>query len=92
MPLPLTATMVSSAMPGAETYWPETDWLPTLPRAWKTPSAAAAVRIDNRVTRIYKEHKHSTRRIDLAVYAIMAHSVAAAADPGVQLYWYDEVS
>ena len=50
------------------------------------------MRIDNRGTRIYKEHKHSTRRIDLAVCAIMAHSVAAAADPGVQLYWYDEVS
>jgi hypothetical protein len=32
---------------------------------------------DNRGTRIYKEHKHSSRRIDLAVCAIMAHSVAA---------------
>jgi phage terminase large subunit-like protein len=37
----------------------------------------ATVRTNNRGTRIYKEHKHSTRRIDLAVCAIMAHSVAA---------------
>jgi phage terminase large subunit-like protein len=48
----------------------------------------ATVRTDNRGTRIYKEHKHSSRRIDLAVCAIMAHSVAATADPGIQLYLY----
>jgi phage terminase large subunit-like protein len=52
----------------------------------------ATVRTDNRGTRIYKEHKHSTRRIDLAVCAIMAHSVAATVDPALQLYWYDEAS
>jgi phage terminase large subunit-like protein len=52
----------------------------------------ATVRTDNRGTRIYKEHKHSTRRIDLAVCAIMAHSAAASIDPGLQLYWYDEAS
>jgi phage terminase large subunit-like protein len=39
--------------------------------------ANATIRTDNRGTpRIYKEHKHSTRPIDLAVCAIMAHSVA----------------
>jgi phage terminase large subunit-like protein len=54
--------------------------------------ANATVRTDSRGTRIYKEHKHSTRRIDLAVCAIMAHSVAATIDPGLQLYWYDEAS
>jgi phage terminase large subunit-like protein len=48
----------------------------------------ATVRTDNRGTRIYKEHKHSARRIDLAVCAIMAHSVAATVEPGPQLYWY----
>jgi hypothetical protein len=37
---------------------------------------------------IYKEHKHSTRRIDLAVCAIMAHSVAATVDPGLLPYWF----
>jgi phage terminase large subunit-like protein len=36
----------------------------------------ATVRSDNRGTRVYKEHKHSTRRIDLAVCAIMAHDRA----------------
>ena len=48
--------------------------------------ANATVRTDTRGTRIAKETKHSTRRIDLAVCAIMAHSVAAAIDPGLQLY------
>jgi hypothetical protein len=42
-----------------------------------TTAAAASIR----------STKHSTRRIDVAVCAIMAHSVAATADPGVQLYW-----
>jgi hypothetical protein len=42
----------------------------------------ATVRTDNRGTRIYKEHKHSARRIDLAVCGITAHCVAAALDPG----------
>ena len=53
--------------------------------------ANATVRTDSR-TRIYKEHKHSTGRIDLAVCAIMAHSVAATIDPGLQLYWYEDAS
>jgi hypothetical protein len=30
--------------------------------------------------------------IDLAVCAIMAHSVAAAIEPGPQLYWFDRAS
>ena len=42
----------------------------------------ATVRTDNRGTRIYKEHKHSTRRIDLAVCAIMAHSGPPPPQPG----------
>jgi phage terminase large subunit-like protein len=50
----------------------------------------STVRTDNRGTRIHKEHKHSTRRIDLAVCAIMAH--VAAAEPGLQLYWYGDAS
>jgi phage terminase large subunit-like protein len=37
----------------------------------------ATVRTDNRGTRIYKENKHSLRRIDLAVCSIMAHDRAA---------------
>jgi phage terminase large subunit-like protein len=53
--------------------------------------ANATVRTDNRGTRIYKEHKHSIRRIDLAVCAIMAHSVAATVSP-VQLYWFEASS
>jgi hypothetical protein len=51
-------------------------------------SPARPCALDNRGTGIYKEHKHSTRRIDLAVCAIMAHSVAATVDRGLQLYWY----
>jgi phage terminase large subunit-like protein len=54
--------------------------------------ANATVRTHSRGTRIYKEHKHSTRRIDLAVCAIMAHSVAATVAPGPQLYWYEPAS
>lgn len=54
--------------------------------------ANATVRTDSRGTRIYKEHKHSTRRIDLAVCAIMAHSIAATAEPSLQLYWYEDAS
>jgi hypothetical protein len=40
----------------------------------------------------YKEHKHSTRRIDLAVCAITAYSVAATVDAAFQLYWYEDAS
>jgi phage terminase large subunit-like protein len=39
--------------------------------------ANAYLRADSRGTRIYKEHKHSTRRIDLAVAAVMALERAA---------------
>jgi phage terminase large subunit-like protein len=38
--------------------------------------ANAVLRVDSRGSRVQKEHKHSTRRIDLAVAAIMAHSRA----------------
>lgn len=37
----------------------------------------AVLKADSRGTRVAKEHKHSTRRIDLAVASIMAHSRAA---------------
>ena len=36
-----------------------------------------------------RQSKHSTRRIDLAVCAIMAHSVAGTVDPGLPLYWFE---
>jgi phage terminase large subunit-like protein len=52
----------------------------------------ATVRTDSRGTRLYKEHKHSTRRIDLAVCAVMAHSVAATVDPGLQLWVFEDAS
>jgi phage terminase large subunit-like protein len=38
----------------------------------------AVLKADSRGTRIYKEHKYSTRRIDLAVAAVMALDRAAA--------------
>jgi phage terminase large subunit-like protein len=38
--------------------------------------ANAVLRVDSRGSRIAKEHKHSTRRVDLAVATIMAHSRA----------------
>jgi phage terminase large subunit-like protein len=50
----------------------------------------AVVKSDSRGTRIQKEHKHSTRRIDLAVAAVMAHDVAAATDPGPQLWVFGD--
>jgi phage terminase large subunit-like protein len=34
------------------------------------------VRVDSRGTRLAKEHRHSTRRIDLAVAMVMAHARA----------------
>ena len=37
----------------------------------------AVLKADSRGTRIYKEHKHSNRRIDLAVAAVMALDRAA---------------
>lgn len=43
----------------------------------------AVLKADSRGTRIYKEHKHSSRRIDLAVASVMAFERAAslAAEP-----------
>jgi len=38
--------------------------------------AHAVIKADSRGTRLVKEHKHSKRRIDLAVAAVMAHSRA----------------
>jgi phage terminase large subunit-like protein len=35
------------------------------------------VRVDSRGTRLSKEHKHSTRRIDLAVASVMAFARAS---------------
>jgi phage terminase large subunit-like protein len=52
--------------------------------------ANATVRTDNRGTRIVKETKHSTRRIDLAVCAIMAHSVATAPTPVPAMFWFPD--
>jgi phage terminase large subunit-like protein len=43
-----------------------------------------------RSTRIQKEHKHSTRRIDLAVAAVMAHDVAATVESEPQLWVFDD--
>ena len=62
----------------------------------RVPISTSRTRSDGRAragrsdTRVYKEHKHSTRRIDLAVCAIMAHSVTGAVVPGPQLYRYDD--
>jgi phage terminase large subunit-like protein len=49
----------------------------------------AVVKVDSRGTRIVKEHRRSTRRIDLAVCAVMAHDVAAAVGPGTQLWVFE---
>ncbi|HET6834874.1 MAG TPA: terminase TerL endonuclease subunit, partial [Acidimicrobiales bacterium] len=50
------------------------------------------VRVDSRGTRLAKEHKHSLRRIDLAVAAVMAHSRATwlAGRAGVQLFTFSD--
>ena len=48
--------------------------------------ANATVRTDSRGTRVYKESKHSTRRIDLAVCAIMAHAAASTTAPLPQIF------
>jgi hypothetical protein len=37
-----------------------------------------------------KEHKDSTRRIDLAVAAVMAFAAASTVEPGPQLFVFDE--
>jgi phage terminase large subunit-like protein len=48
------------------------------------------VRIDSRGTRLAKVHKHSLRRIDLAVAAVMAHSRATwlAGRQGLQQFTF----
>lgn len=40
--------------------------------------------------RIVKEHKDPTRRIDLAVAAVMAHAAASTAEPGPQLWVFND--
>jgi len=50
----------------------------------------ATVKVDSRGTRIVKEHKHSTRRIDLAVAAVMAHDIAATVETGPQMWVFDD--
>ncbi len=52
----------------------------------------AVVRIDSRGTRLAKEHRHSRRRIDLAVTAVMAYSVAATIQPPVQIFMFAEAA
>jgi phage terminase large subunit-like protein len=37
-----------------------------------------------------KEHKDSTRRIDLAVAAVMAFAAASTAASGLQMWEFDE--
>jgi phage terminase large subunit-like protein len=53
--------------------------------------AHAVLKIDSRGTRLAKEHKHSKRRIDLAVAAVMAHDRARyhAQQPRAQIYLLD---
>jgi hypothetical protein len=48
------------------------------------------VKVDARGTPIYKERKHSTRRIDLAVAAVMAFDIAATVTAGPQIYVFDD--
>jgi phage terminase large subunit-like protein len=52
----------------------------------------SVVRVDSRGTRLAKEHKHSLRRIDLAVASVMAHSRATwlAGRRGVQLFTFSD--
>ena len=49
----------------------------------------AVVKNDSRGHRIVKEHKDSTRRIDLAVAAVMAFAAASTVDPRPQLFVFD---
>jgi phage terminase large subunit-like protein len=51
----------------------------------------AVVKTDSRGTRLAKEHKHSRRRIDLAVAAVMAHdrARALASRPRAAIYVLD---
>ena len=50
----------------------------------------AVVKNDSRGHRIVKEHKDSTRRIDLAVAAVMAFAAASTVETGPQLFVFDE--
>jgi phage terminase large subunit-like protein len=50
----------------------------------------AVVRNDSRGHRIVKEHKDSTRRIDLAVGAVMAFAAASTVDTGPQAFVFDD--
>ena len=52
----------------------------------------AVIKSDSRGVRVYKEHRHSRRRIDLAVAGIMAYSVAAAVDRGPQLWSFADAA
>jgi phage terminase large subunit-like protein len=45
----------------------------------------AVVKNDSRGHRIFKEHRDSTRRIDLAVAAVMAHAAASTVAQGPQV-------
>jgi hypothetical protein len=50
----------------------------------------AIVKNDSRGNRIVKEHKYSTRRIDLAVAGVMAFAAASTLEPGPPLWVFDE--
>ena len=54
---------------------------------WTVANSALGDFLSARIT-----PRSSTRRIDLAVCAIMAHSIAATAEPNLQLYWYEDAS
>jgi phage terminase large subunit-like protein len=49
----------------------------------------AVVKNDSRGHRIVKEHKDSTRCIDLAVAAVMAYAAASMVDTGPQIFVFD---
>jgi phage terminase large subunit-like protein len=56
----------------------------------REPGSRAACRqryaaVDARGSRIQKEHRHSQRRIDLAVAAVMAHDLAATVETDPQV-------
>ncbi|HET6921000.1 MAG TPA: hypothetical protein VFI46_16280 [Jiangellaceae bacterium] len=48
------------------------------------------MRNDSRGHRIVKEHKDSTRRIDLAVAAVMAFAASQSVAPGPQVFVFDD--
>jgi hypothetical protein len=47
------------------------------------------VKNDSLGHRIVKEHKESTRRIELAVAAVMAYAAASAVETGPQIFVFD---